>query len=482
MTKTQLTACGLRIMLLLFSVFALTQSSSTLAQTPSDENIFGVVEGFWLAEDVCELGAGWERIIFDWAQHQPSGPQDWNTLNVDERWLTAATECNREVIAIVKNTPAWATDGLAGPGLPRGLGLPIDDPNNLWANFMRRAAEYYQPHGVTRFIIWNEPDIEAGTYGYEFEGSVEDYALLLKVASLALREGNPNAKVHLAGTTFWHDFNEGRRLYLDRLLEVINDDPDAEANGYYFDAITLHIYFRVETVFTIVREMQNVLNQYGLEDKAIWIVETNASPNLDPLWLVERPQFQITLEQQANYLVQAAALSLAAGADAMGVYKFYDWSLPAGQESWGLVREDQTRRPAFDAWHMVIEQFNGVREAEFYQSRDVDAVRLVREDGQDVIVLWARTANTSTVELYPSQPSVQLLDVYGNMMEVTAVNNSLSLVLPPATCHEADGCPVGGFVSVLIYPHNDDFRIDNHTIEGVVQLERIEEMSESDAS
>ncbi|MCC6801651.1 MAG: hypothetical protein IT319_02105 [Anaerolineae bacterium] len=177
------------------------------AQNAPAGNVFGVIEGFWLPDEVCELGAGWERIIFDWSQHQPDGPDDWYTLNVDDRWLAAARDCDREVVAVVKHTPAWATDGTPGPGVPHGLYLPVDDPGNVWANFMRRAAAYYAERGVKRFIIWNEPDIERDVYGFEFEGTLEDYARLLKVAYLSAKEGNPAAIIHLAGTTYWHYVN-----------------------------------------------------------------------------------------------------------------------------------------------------------------------------------------------------------------------------------------------------------------------------------
>lgn len=78
---------------------------------------------------------------------------------MDDRWLAAAQDCNREVVAIVKHSPDWATDGTPGPGIPTGLYLSVDDPGNVWANFIRKAAEYYAPRGVDRFIIWNEPDI-----------------------------------------------------------------------------------------------------------------------------------------------------------------------------------------------------------------------------------------------------------------------------------------------------------------------------------
>src|SRR5512138_3648216 len=79
---------------ILFLSLLLCFSLPTLAQ---EDNPFGVVEGFWFPELTCELGAGWERIIFDWSQHQPTGPDDWHTLNVDDRWLKAANQCGREV-------------------------------------------------------------------------------------------------------------------------------------------------------------------------------------------------------------------------------------------------------------------------------------------------------------------------------------------------------------------------------------------------
>ncbi len=435
----------------------------------ADENPFGVIEGFWLPDDVCELGAGWERIIFDWAQHQPTSGEDWNTLNVDDRWLAAARECNREVVAIVKHTPAWATDGLPGPGVPRGLYLPVDDPGNLWANFMRRAAAYYAERGVRRFIIWNEPDITRDTYGFEFEGSLEDYAQLLKVAYLAAKEGNPDAIIHLAGTTYWHDVNEGRRLYVDRLLERLTADPDAPANGAYFDVLTLHIYFRVETVYSITRELRALLDRYGLTDKHIWITETNASPNLDPLWLVQRPAWQITLEQQAAYLAQAAALGLAAGADHIAVYKFFDWSLPPGAESFGLLRADQSRRPAFETWRMVIDQMQGVQSARLAQTETVNVVRLRRADGQDVYIAWARTEQGAQIRLTASENQAQFIDQYGKIVTVRPLNGNYVLALPGAVCNPVDRCPVGGSVALLVQPAGD-ITVEEITAAGAAPL------------
>ena len=466
-----LTAPPYRLLLVLLLLLALTTLGSPLAaqDADADTNGFGVVEGFWRPEDACEIGAGWERIIFSWAQHQPTGPEDWHTLNVDDRWLEAARACNREVVAVLKDTPQWATDGLAGAGVPRGLDLPIDDPGNVWANFVRRAAAYYAERGVRRFIIWNEPDITRDTYGYEFEGSLEDYARLLKVAALAAREGNPDARIHIAGTTYWHDVNEGRRLYLDRLLELLQADSDAAANGYYFDAVTLHIYFRTETVYQIVDETRRLLDGYGLADKSIWLDETNASPNLDPQWPVTRPRWQITLDQQAAYLVQAAALGLAAGADHIGVYKFFDWTLPPGDEAFGLIRVDGSRRPAFAAWAMVGQQLNGITSAQVAQTARTFAVRLERDDGQSLIVAWSRGTSATVLRVAATGSQSHLFDQYGNMMTLRPVDGSYTLSLPGALCHPVDGCPVGGYVSVLVQPRGE-MGVEEWTTEGPVPL------------
>lgn len=422
----------------------------------AETNPFGVVEAFWRPEDACELGAGWERIIFDWSQIQPDSADTWNTLNVDERWLQAAAECGREVVAVVKHTPAWATDGTPGIGVPRGLFLPPDDPGNLWAAFMRRAAAYYAPLGVNRWIIWNEPDIPAGTYGYEFEGTIEDYAQLVKVAYLAAKEANPSARIHLAGVTYWHDVNAGRRLYLERLLETLAADPQAGANGAYFDVATLHIYFRSETVYTITTETRRLLERYGLGEKAIWIGETNASPNRDPLWPVERPDYQITLEQQSAFLVQAAALGLAAGAEAISVYKFFDSAIEPGGESFALIRADGSRRPAFTTWQNIAVEMRGavVENVALGQTAAVSAVRIPRQDGTILLVMWARTGEGAVVRVPAIGEDEPLLvqTSSGEFIEMLPQAGFYSVTLPGAICNRRDGCAVGGSPLLLYLP------------------------------
>ena len=435
--------------LLLFTFPTVAQNSDL----PDSTNRFGIIEGFWISDLACDLGIGWERIIFDWAQHQPESADDWHTLNVDDRWLKSASQCDREVVALLKNTPQWATDGSVGVGVPRGLDLPIDDPANVWANFVRKAVDYYASRGVNHFIIWNEPDISEETYGYEFEGDLNDYFLMLKVAYLVAKEINPSAVIHLAGTTYWHDVNEGKTPFMERLIDHILEDPSAAENDFYFDVLSLHIYFRTETVYELVGIMREMLDARGLTDKAIWINETNAAPTDDPQWQVVRPVFQLDLEQQASYIVQAVALALASDVERLAVYKLFDQALPEGAESFGItVPSTGSPRPAYYAYRMAVEYFADVTSAELYQTENVDVVQMQVADSHVLTVMWARRDTPAILELSATGEKAYLLDQYGNMTLIRPANEVYQLELTPARCTEADGCFIGGVVSIVIQP------------------------------
>lgn len=398
---------------------------------------FGIVEAFWKPEDAAELNAGWDRILFYWNEIQPNGPDDWNTLHVLEEWLDDARAADRMVMGLLKNTPAWATDEEPFSGVPRGLYLPIDDPDNLWAGYVRKVVDYYAPLGVHNWIIWNEPEIDAGVYGHEFSGSTQDYYQLLKVAYQVAQEEDPRAVIHLAGWSYWHDPN-----WLSKFLSVATADPEGAANDYFFDVITLHIYFRVETVEELVEETMAIQKRYGL-DKPVWINETNASPNLDPEWPVERPNFQVDLEQQAWFIVQAHALGFGAGSRSIGIYKLLDILLPPGGESFGILRPDGSRRPAFEAYRTTIRYLEDFRypvgrqqEEEFYTFAFKRLTSVTR-------ILWARNATDMILQVPALADEALVVSALGDTEQmVRAYNGFYRIRLRGARC--APECDIGG--------------------------------------
>ena len=413
-----------------------TGQANRSAEDELNDPRFGIVEAFWKPEDTAELGVGWDRILFYWNEIQPTGPDDWNTLHVLEEWLHDARDGNRMVMGLLKNTPSWATDAEPFSGAPRGLYLPVDDPDNLWAGYVRKVVEYYAPFGVHHWIIWNEPEFQVGVYGHEFSGTTRDYYQLLKVAYQVAKAHDPEAVIHLAGWSYWHDPN-----WLAQFLSVATADPEGAANNYFFDTITLHIYFRVETVEELVQETKSIQRRYGL-DKPIWINETNASPNLDPLWPVERPNFQVDLEQQAWYVIQAHALGFGAESASIGIYKLLDILLPPGGESFGILRPDASRRPAFDAYRTTVRYLSDFtfpvgrqQEENFY------SFAFQRPEGVTRI-LWARNATDLILRVPALADEALIVSATGQERSVDAYRGYYRIHLRGARC--APACDIGG--------------------------------------
>ncbi len=411
---------------------------------------FGAVEAFRDPVAAAEAGVGWERILFYWSELQPNGPDDWNGYHVPDEWLGQAAAAGREVVGLLKNTPAWATDGLPGCGVPRGLDLPVDDPGNLWATFVRRTVQIYAGR-INHWIIWNEPDITPGTYGAEWCGSVEEYYRLLQVAYLAAHQVNPDVTIHLAGSTFYHD-----RTYLRRFLTVATQDPTGAEHGYYFDVVSLHIYFQTEEVPHIINETRAALNTYGV-NKPIWLNETNASPDSDPLWPLVRPCWRVDLREQASFLLQSFALALAAGVERVGVYKWSDGGLPPGGEPFGVIRPDFSRRPAYESFRLITTYYAGTRSARTDREHLFYQVTLNRGE-QTTRVLWARTATTVTVRVPALAAEGLLVAQTGEVQTVQPVDGHYTVTLPAARCPQEHAacavshpdCLVGGPTYLLV--------------------------------
>ncbi len=408
------------------------------AQTAADPR-FGAVESFWAPNEAADLNVGWDRVLFYWNEIQPNGPGDWNTLHVLEEWLVDANNHGRTILGLLKNTPVWATDGEPYSGVPRGLYLPVDDPGNLWANYVRRVATYYGPRGVHNWIVWNEPDIAAGVYGYEFGGSTEDYYQLVKVAYQVIKAVDPTATIHLGGMTYWHDPG-----FMRRYLLVATADPEAAANDYFFDVISLHIYFRPETMQTIIGNAFSAQVEAGISPlKEVWVNETNARPSEDPEWPVQVELFPLDLEQQAWYIPQAFALGFYAGAARMGIYKLVDVNMAPGDESWGLIRPyDFSRRPAYYAYQNTIKYLSGFT---YPVRREMGSnyfiVSFNRPQGV-TRVMWARYGSPVELRVPALAESAQLVDVMGEVEVVTAVNGFYNITLQGARC--AGECLIGG--------------------------------------
>jgi hypothetical protein len=182
----------------------------------------------WEAPDAADrAGAGWSRLIFWWSSLQPNGPREWNHYATDhDSYIDDEIARGRELVGVIINTPAWASTSGSPNAVPANLYRPWDDQQNHWGRFVQQLAAQYRGR-IDSWIIWNEVDIPDGQWR-TWDGSLEDYAQLMRVAYPSIKAGNPQAKVALYGSPWWYD----KGAFLTRLLDNLAADPAAAASNH----------------------------------------------------------------------------------------------------------------------------------------------------------------------------------------------------------------------------------------------------------
>jgi hypothetical protein len=421
-------------------VFALGRPSP---QARVADSRFGVVEPHDAPALASELGVGWGRARFHWAQIQPTGPDEWQEAEITEGELASELASGREVVGLLIGIPAWATDER---GLPRGLYSAPDSPDNTWATFVRSIVLRYQGR-INHWIIWNEPDVWDPSHpGFTWPGNEADFVQLLRIAYVVANQASPEAVIHLGAMSHWWDALYGRELYIRRFLRELTSDPGAAANSYYYDVLTLHLYFHPAGIYELIETYAAIQREFGL-DKPIWLVETNAAPSYDPAWPVESPTFEVSLAEQAAFIPQVFALALAAGAQRVAVYKLIDTpgDYAANPEPFGLVRADGSRRPAFTTTRVAIERLSGIQSGRWVERGEVSHV-ILEGNGRVTSVLWTRIPVPQEVRIPAQSDWALLYDMWGAGQTIYPVDGSYRVELSNGECQQTTGdyCMIGG--------------------------------------
>ncbi|GAB4432247.1 MAG: hypothetical protein Kow0031_13620 [Anaerolineae bacterium] len=426
-------------------------------QPPTPDPRFGLVQTFDDFPAAAELNPGFTRIKLYWDILQPNGPDDWMPSNVPDPLVAEDLDAGRQVIGLIVRTPAWARDPnhpANDPANPSAKDVPDMDE---WAIFVRKLVTQYEGR-IHHWIIWNEPDVwDKNHPGSTWNGSVEDFVTLHKTAYHAIKEVDPQAKVYLPGLTWWWDAEHDREQYLTRLLNIITADPDAPNHNNYFDGVIYHLYYKPRQIFEVLSEVQAILQGYGLGHKTIWLAETNAPPANDPQ---EPPHYQwlfdVSLTEQASFMLQVHALAFAAGVERVQVYKLYNSpEHPEDVHPFGLLRGDKSRRPAFTAYQLATTWLAGWQQVNYFEQGDVVAVVFERPtDTVTVLWNWANEPREATLQAIDSQGT--LIDQSGHSQTLTAKRGRYRLTLPPAECF--GGCFIGGPTFLLVEQHPPDQR------------------------
>jgi hypothetical protein len=210
----------------------------------------------------------------------------------------------------------------------------------------------------------------------------------------------------------------------------------------------MHIYFTTSSVAWLPGAYRSILGQFGLGGKQIWLSEFNASPRRDPAGGIGAP-FNVSLEQQADFIVQASALALAANVDRLAVYKLYDSNFTPGQtEPWGLVRADGSLRPAFNAYQQVIANFQNAHTVRQYSS-DAATVVAVQVGNRTVHVMWNDTFESGEFLVYPGSGEVTVSDAQGNQWSQPVEAGAAVIDAPGAEKIDMDFVVVAGPVRMV---------------------------------
>ena len=410
------------------AVVVLGPQTSPVASAGIPDYRFGVVEAYAAPGAATALGAGWERITFEWSRIQPDSPDEWNVVPISHQGLAGELAQGRQVVGLLTTIPRWAID--LETGLPQGLYLPTDDPNNLWASFVRTIVARYAGR-IDHWIIWNEPDIPPSSPDVSWLGSVEDFVQLLRVAYLVAKETNSNAVIHMAA--IMHYYNEH---WFGQFLDALIADSNARANNYYFDVASFNLFHEPEKIYDIAVHYYNMMYGKGLR-KPFWITETNAYLS------------RVSLEEQAMFMIQAFSLEIAAGAQRIAVYKLIDRETDqaADPEPFGLVRMDGSRRPAFTAYRVAASYLSGFQGGTWDRRDDVSVVTIDR-GARTTTVVWARTPEPQTAMVAARTTRALVVDVWGSAYYIYPERGYYFLDLAGANC--AQGCQMGGPPLMLV--------------------------------
>jgi hypothetical protein len=435
---------------------------------------FGVAEGFRNPQVMADIGAGWERVVLSWADIQPDGPDDFSWLGRTVPPSAVAGELRRGVhlAGLLQFTPDWAATNKVDPGrsVPRNLELADDDPNNYWARFVFETVKYYTGR-IDEWIVWNEPEFRpddvAGGGTFTWLGSDEQFARLMQVAYRAAKRANPRATLSFPGTSYWVDQNAGRAQFYERFLRLVSNDPAAKSASFYHDAVALNLYRAPDDLVRVHQTFKRIQQQFGV-DTPVWLLELNAMPTNDTgIRCYDRHAhnpIQTTMEQQADYAVQAFALAAASDYRRIGFYEMVDDNPCVQSAVWGITRDDGTARPVATTLATAAKAFSGFTAAQFVPlvratarwpawpdeatsfipNWQVYQVALDMPNGRRVTVLWNGDGNMLRVRVSRRGDSARLVNADGGALKLSTAGTDYLVDLPEATAH-FPGDPPGYF-------------------------------------
>jgi|GEM_PF-3489961 len=382
-------------------------------------------------------GVGYVRWQFNWRDAETS-PGQWNWAASDgpiQSWNNAGVKID----AILHFPPDWALETPGGL-VPKNFNLAWNDPGNGWAHFCQNFAQRYKGK-IASYEIWNEPDLDQF-----WQGTAEQYYVLMKTCYQAIKSVDTNTPVSMAGMALVIE-----RDFFPTVVRLAAQDPEGPANNYFFDAAAIHMYADPDYVYSLTIETQHVLDTYGLGYKAIWITETNIA-------LAGHGRFKsfdwghVSEDEQGWYILQAAVNAFAGGAQRLMFFRLADDGM---DESFGLVQQTGNPRPSYRALQLATSVLHDVVDARREIREGVIVTYLLRSDGSRVIALFSKAGTGLNVEIEARQPAAVLITSDGGYSLIRSENGIYTVPVPDAIGRDFNrGHAVGGPVILLVEQDN----------------------------
>lgn len=354
----------------------------TLADGPDDPSPFGIVCPW---PEVQDTGARWVRCgagatqLVDWGSVEPRpGEFTWDAADReldewDKPWgLTP--------LPILAYTAPWAS---SGPDGDRGY-----PPNDLrhYARFVRESVARYK-EDVKYWEVWNEQNISF------FKGTIPQYVDMLKVASIAAHQADPDCHIVFGGTAGVDT------RFIERCYEL--------GAGPYFDVMAVHPYqwgrtFNDGWNREKVERLRALMNRKQHRATPVWLTEVGWSTA------------EVSDEDQARLLVQSYVSNLAL--NHLGVAKVFwfsvkDWGGPGH----GIFADNGSRKPSFNAYSIMTRELEGRVHLGRLETGDVRCHAFSDPDEETpVLVFWSPTLEPMPLALPHLDGAMTLVDINGN--------------------------------------------------------------------
>jgi hypothetical protein len=171
------------------------------------------------------------------------------------------------------------------------------------------------------------------------------------------------------------------------------------------------------------------------------------------------------LREQAAFVIQEFALAFSSGAARVEFYKLRNTAdHPESIEPFGLLRGDDSPRPAFAAYKVAASYLRDFRSAYRQRAGEVVAVTFDR-GGQTTTVLWTTGRKTTQARVRAIAPEALLVDEEGRVRKVKPSYGVYLIDLPGATCSQPS-CGIGGAPRLLVEAGRANGRAALGTLKG----------------